>query len=89
MSTAVAEPVESERGQLLTAEDVARRWQVPTSHVYRLAREGGLPVVQLGRYRRFSLVAIKEFEEAGGTVARTANRDVSVSDTVKRIRKEA
>jgi excisionase family DNA binding protein len=54
-------------GGLLTAEDVADRWQVPTSHVYRLAREGQLPCVRLGRYRRFRLAELEEFEEAGGT----------------------
>jgi excisionase family DNA binding protein len=49
-------------GQLLTAEQLAARWQVPTSHVYRLAREGKIPVVELGRYRRFRLDAIEWFE---------------------------
>jgi excisionase family DNA binding protein len=61
---------------LLTAEQLAARWQVPRSHVYRLAREGQLPVVRLGRYRRFELAAIEEFEHAGGckvdTLARAA-----------------
>jgi excisionase family DNA binding protein len=52
--------------QLLTAEQLAERWQVPKSHVYRLAREGRLPVVELGRYRRFRLAAIEEFESSGG-----------------------
>jgi hypothetical protein len=28
---------------------LAERWQVPKSHVYRLTREGGVPVVRLGR----------------------------------------
>lgn len=56
-------------GQLLTAEDVAARWQVPKSQVYRLAREGHLPVVELGRYRRFRPAAIEAFEEGGGVAA--------------------
>jgi excisionase family DNA binding protein len=51
---------------LLTAEQLAERWQVPRSHVYRLAREGKLPTVQLGRYRRWRLAAIEEFERDGG-----------------------
>ena len=85
MSATMIEPAD----QLLTAEDVARRWQIPKSHVYRLARGGRLPVVQLGRYRRFSLAAIEDFEEAGGTIREDSYRDPSVSDTVKRIRKEA
>jgi len=49
-------------GRLLTAEDLAERWAVPKSHVYRLAREGRIPVVELGRYKRFRLDAIERFE---------------------------
>jgi excisionase family DNA binding protein len=48
--------------QLLTAEQLAERWQVPKSHVYRLAREGKIPVVELGRYKRFRFEAIERFE---------------------------
>jgi excisionase family DNA binding protein len=51
---------------LLTASDVAARWQVPKAHVYRLAREGKVPAVMLGRYRRFRLAAVEEFEASGG-----------------------
>src|SRR4051794_26367091 len=36
-------------GRLLTADDLAERWRVPKTHVYRLAREGRIPVVKLGR----------------------------------------
>jgi excisionase family DNA binding protein len=53
--------------RLLTADDLARRWQVPKQHVYRLSREGKLPVVELGRYRRFTLTAVERFETSGGT----------------------
>jgi excisionase family DNA binding protein len=35
---------------LLTAGELAMRWQVPKSHVYRLTREGRIPTVKLGRY---------------------------------------
>ena len=49
-------------GRLLTAEDLAARWQVPKSHVYRLAREDAIPVVRLGKYMRFRLDAIEAFE---------------------------
>jgi excisionase family DNA binding protein len=38
---------------LLTAAQVAEQLQVPTSWVYRAAREGTLPSVPCGRYRRF------------------------------------
>lgn len=53
--------------QLLTAETLGERWQVPPAHVYRLARDGRLPCVRLGRYRRFALTAVIEFERSGGT----------------------
>ncbi len=48
--------------QLLTADQLARRWQVPKSHVYRLTREGAIPAVKLGRYYRYRLDAIEAFE---------------------------
>jgi excisionase family DNA binding protein len=48
--------------QLLTAEQLATRWQVPPSHVYRLTREERIPVVRLGRYYRYRLDAIERFE---------------------------
>lgn len=47
---------------LLTAEQLAERWQVPRSHVYRLTREGAIPTVRLGRYYRYRLDAIEAFE---------------------------
>ncbi len=53
--------------RLLTAEDLAARWQVPKAHVYRLGREGAVPMVKLGRYQRFRLDAIEAFEHDGGT----------------------
>ena len=58
---------QSEAARLLTASDLADRWVIPTSHVYRLAREGRLPVVRLGRYRRFRLADVERFEADGGT----------------------
>jgi excisionase family DNA binding protein len=48
--------------RLLTAEQVAERWVVPTSHVYRLTRQGDIPAVRLGRYYRYRLDAIEQFE---------------------------
>jgi excisionase family DNA binding protein len=39
--------------ELLTAADVSDRLRVPQSWVYRAARNGELPSVQCGRYRRF------------------------------------
>jgi excisionase family DNA binding protein len=54
-------------GRLLTADQLAERWQVPTSQVYRLVRDGRLCAVELGRYKRFRLDAIEEYESSGGT----------------------
>jgi excisionase family DNA binding protein len=51
--------------QLLTAAQLARRWQVPPSHVYRLTREGRIPVVKLGRYYRYRSDSIDNFEMRG------------------------
>jgi excisionase family DNA binding protein len=59
----------SEAERLLTADDVAARWQVPRSHVYRLAREDRLPTVRLGRYMRWRPEAIDAFEREGGAAA--------------------
>ncbi len=53
-------------GRLLTADDLAKRWQVKPSHVYRLTREGVLPTVRLGRYYRYRLEAVDHFEREGG-----------------------
>lgn len=53
--------------RLLTADDLAERWQVPKAHVYRLTRSGQLPTVKLGRYCRYELGAVEAFEAAGGT----------------------
>ncbi len=54
--------------KLLTAEQVAERWQVPKSQVYRLARDGKLPTVSIGRYYRFNVSALEEWEREGGAV---------------------
>lgn len=47
---------------LLTADDLAERWQVSKAQVYRLARGGHLPMVAIGRYYRFRLAAIEAWE---------------------------
>lgn len=57
----------AEAARLLTAEQLAERWQIPKSHVYRLTREGRLPTVKLGRYCRYRLEAVETFEANGGT----------------------
>jgi excisionase family DNA binding protein len=53
--------------RLLTADQLAERWQVPKAHVYRLTRTGRLPTVKLGSYCRYNLAAVEQFESAGGT----------------------
>jgi excisionase family DNA binding protein len=52
----------SESTQLLTAEQLAARWQISTAQVYRLARDGRLPAARLGRYKRFRRSTIEAFE---------------------------
>jgi excisionase family DNA binding protein len=52
---------------LLTAPDVAARLQINVQAVYRLAREGKLPAVQIGtRTRRWTENAVNDFVERGG-----------------------
>lgn len=47
---------------VLTAEQLAERWQVGRQHVYRLAREGRIPCLPIGRYYRFRLSTILAWE---------------------------
>lgn len=54
--------------RLLTADDLAYRWQVNKAHVQRLTREGKVTCVHLGRYKRYSLGAVEAFEASGGAV---------------------
>jgi len=48
--------------KLLTADELAARWQVPKSQVYRLAREGRIPAFKIGRYTRFRADAVDAWE---------------------------
>ena len=55
--------------RLLTAQEVAREWQVPVSRIYAAARRGELPAIKLGRYTRFDprdLEAWLERQRNGG-----------------------
>lgn len=54
-------------GPLMTAEEVAELLGVPVSWVYDQARQHRLPVVYLGRYRRFERGAIERFIAEGGS----------------------
>jgi excisionase family DNA binding protein len=66
--------------RLLTADELAERLNVPTSWVREQARQGGIPVVRLGRYVPFYLPAVAaELEKngapgiaSGAGVARTS-----------------
>jgi excisionase family DNA binding protein len=62
-------PPEIAIDRLLTADELATRWQVPKAQVYRLSREGRLPTVRIGRYYRYALKAVTAFEAAGGVRA--------------------
>jgi excisionase family DNA binding protein len=54
-------------GRLLTPDDLAVRWSVPKSQVYRLTREGHLAPVCLGRYYRYRLEEVERWEREGGS----------------------
>ena len=54
-------------GRLLTAEQLADRWQVPKSQVYALTRAGAIPVIRLGKYYRYRLDQIEAFENGAYT----------------------
>jgi excisionase family DNA binding protein len=47
---------------LFRAEDLAERWQVPVSQVYRLTRQGDLPAVRVGRYYRYRRESVERWE---------------------------
>jgi excisionase family DNA binding protein len=48
-------------GRLLTAEEVADRLGVTKTWVWAQAREGRIPHVRLGRYRRFREEALEQW----------------------------
>ena len=56
----------------LTADELAERWGVPRSQVYRLTREGKIPVVALGKYYRYKLAAIEAWEDQAPTIQEAA-----------------
>jgi excisionase family DNA binding protein len=59
--------------RLLTPEQLADRWQVRRSQVYRLTREGRIPTVPVGRYYRYRLDAIERFEREAERTGERAN----------------
>jgi excisionase family DNA binding protein len=62
--------------RLLTAEQLAERWQVKPAHVYALTRRGEVPTVKLGRYYRYRLDQIEAFEVRAGETAVVPTRYV-------------
>lgn len=61
---------------LLTAEQLAERWQVPKTQIYRLARTGRVPVVRIGRYCRFRVESVKAWERECELIVRADRADV-------------
>jgi excisionase family DNA binding protein len=55
--------------QLMTAEQLAERWQVSVEQVYALSRKGDIPALRLGRYYRYKLEAIERFENGEDSTA--------------------
>ena len=55
--------------RLWTADEVAERLQLPKTWIYRAAREGDLPCVRCGRYRRFDPADVERWvdERKGST----------------------
>jgi excisionase family DNA binding protein len=57
-------------GSLMTAAEVAELLGVPVSWVYEQSRQGHIPTVTLGRYRRYRREAIEAWlEELEGSAA--------------------
>jgi excisionase family DNA binding protein len=47
----------------MTAAQVAEMLAVPTGWVYEQSRQGAIPCVELGRYRRFRRETIEQYIE--------------------------
>jgi excisionase family DNA binding protein len=65
--------------RLLTAKEVAELLALPESWVREATREGRLPHLSLGRYRRYSQRAIEAWlteQQAGPTQNRQNGRDL-------------
>lgn len=64
--------------RLLTAKEVAELLAVPESWVREATRDGRLPHINLGRYRRYSREAIDAWlnEQAGGLQPRRRLADL-------------
>jgi excisionase family DNA binding protein len=58
--------------RLLTAKELAARWQVSEKLVFKLAAQGEIPAVRLGRRVRFDPEAIRLYETNTWTKASSA-----------------
>jgi excisionase family DNA binding protein len=56
--------------QLLTAKQVAELLQITEAWVHEQARDGELPSIQLGRYRRFEASDVRAWIESKRTAGR-------------------
>jgi excisionase family DNA binding protein len=54
--------------RLLTADEIAARWQVSRDLVYELTRQGRIPVVKLGRCYRYHPAQIEAYEQGSDGV---------------------
>ena len=66
------------KDRLLTADEVAERLAVPVSWVRESTRSGAIPVVELGRYRRYReadvLAWLEECSRPGRPIVRRSVR---------------
>ncbi len=62
-ATAISADAAAPSERLLTADELAARWQVPRSWVYAASRTGRIPTVRLGHYYRYRLSAVESWEE--------------------------
>lgn len=56
---------------LLTVEQLAARWQVPKSFVWKHTREGRIPAAKIGKFYRYRHDLIEELERNGGMTGLT------------------
>ncbi len=53
-----------EGNRLISAKEAAKLWEVPKSWIESMARQGVLPHVQLGVYKRFNPDDLEQFIRA-------------------------
>jgi excisionase family DNA binding protein len=83
MSDATPTPMAAE--PLATAEEVASHLRISQSMVYKLAREGSLPVVRIGSLLRFNWEHVRAF--ARGELVTRSNPVVSLKGRKRNVEK--